>query len=173
MIETQGKIFIIVLIILAIGQAKEDLEVMKEMIVGLNERLAKTELELAATKDDLFTTKAKTEELEKGMTIQRETSFLHTCGSNSGYLSTNQVTIPYINLLYSSTNTEGGGLDIITGVFTAPAAGSYTVSWNAVARLDNEESVGLYLQKNGENIPDSLHFSEFLAPAGDVYDQGK
>ena len=74
MIETQGKIFIIVLFTLAIGQAKEELEVMKEMIVGLNERLAKTELELAATKDDLITTKAKTEELEKEMTIQRETT---------------------------------------------------------------------------------------------------
>merc|ERR1719244_1891594 len=51
--EIQRKIVIMVLIILTMGQAKEDLDMMAEM----NERLAKTEAELAATKDELVATK--------------------------------------------------------------------------------------------------------------------
>ena len=53
-----------VLITLTMGQAKEDLDIMKEMMAEMNERLslaegklAKTEAELAATKDDLAVTK--------------------------------------------------------------------------------------------------------------------
>merc|ERR1719495_1625322 len=66
--ETWSKIFIMVYITISIGQAKEDFEILKEMMVEmkmemrveLNERLVvseakllKTEKELASTKDDL------------------------------------------------------------------------------------------------------------------------
>ena len=155
------KIVIMVLITLTMGQAKEDLDIMKEMMVEMNERLslaeeklAKTEDELAATKDELAITKAKTvelerdavfmkemmaemnyclaktedelaiskadnamtkaktDELEREVTISRAPPYIHSCGSHYDYLSGDSGTIPYTSLLYSSSNTEGGGLDI-------------------------------------------------------------
>merc|ERR1719320_1684842 len=82
------------------------------------------------------------------------------------------MTIPYTSLLYSSTNTEGGGLDISTGVFTAPHGGSYTVYWDTSAELDSGEFVRIYLQKDGENILESKHYSGYTGPSGVVQEQG-
>merc|ERR1712083_748764 len=87
------------------------------------------------------------------------------------FLSDSSGTIPYTSLLYSSTNTEGGGLDIITGVFTAPSGGSYTVSWDTTAVLDNGEIVLIYLQKNGEEIEESRHNSYYTG-SNRVVEQG-
>ena len=42
---------ILVLITITMVQAKEDLEIMKEMMAEMNERLDKTEFELESTKD--------------------------------------------------------------------------------------------------------------------------
>merc|ERR1712007_331691 len=61
---------------------------------------------------------------------------------------------------------EGGGLDISTGVFTAPWGGSYTVSWDTQAGLDHGKYVDIYLQKNGDDIKESRHFSSY---GGDNY----
>ena len=66
--EVQGKIVLMVFITLTMGQPKEHLDIMKEMMAGMkmemNERLslaegklAKTEAELAATKDELAATR--------------------------------------------------------------------------------------------------------------------
>merc|ERR1712013_357292 len=102
------------------GQAKDDLDTMKEMMAEMMTELASTKDDLAITKDELAATKdelaitkadhaitkARTDELEREVAILRAP--------------------PYIPLLYSSTNTEGGGLDISAGVFTAPHGGSYT-----------------------------------------------
>merc|ERR1719317_816455 len=174
--ELQGKIVLMVLITLTMGQPKEHLDIMKEMMVGMkmemNERLslaegklAKTEAELAATKDDLAAIKddlavtrdefavtkdalmSKTDELEREIAILRSPPFLHACGSHNELLGARSGSIPYTSLLYSSTNTEGGGLDISTGLFTAPCGGSYTVSWATNAYLDSGDDVWIYLQK--------------------------
>jgi len=205
--KTQDMIVIFVLITLTMGQAKEELEILKEMITELKlemtERLVHTEVELAitkndlaealadlattkvdlesarndvtanhfdlaTTKDDLAVTKAKTDELQREVAILRSSPFLHTCGSHYDYLVTSHQTIPYTSLLYSSTNTEGGGLDITTGVFTAPTGGSYSVSWDLVAGLDH----GQYLQKNGENILESASYSDNGGPSGYIAEQG-
>ena len=189
--KTQGKIVIMVFITINMGKAKNCLDTMEEMLVEMNERLSmaeekltETEDELAATKaalnkaiicqiEDHALTKSKTEELERKVAILRAPPFIHACGSNSDYLPGSYMTIPYTSLLYSSTNTEGGGLDITTGVFTAPHGGSYTVYWNTQASLDVGEAVGIYLQKNGENIQESHHYSRYSGPSGVVYDQGK
>ena len=215
--ETQGIIVIMVLITLTMGQAKKDLDIMKEMMADMSERLslaegklAKTEDELAttkydlaitnddfvatkdelaatkdtlayvltylATKDDLANTKnalmSRTEELEKEMAFLRDPPFLHACGSHNYHLSGSFQTIPYTSLLYSSTNTEGGGLDIETGVFTAPLGGSYTVYWDTQAYLNSGEYVRIYLQKNGTSIQESYQYSAY---GGNDYvnDQGK
>jgi len=224
--DIQRKIVFMVLITLTLGQAKEDLDIMKEMMVEMkieieiemNERisvtevkLAKTEAELAATKDELAVTKDdladtkkaltkavsdqaenhaitkddlditkdnlaitredlditkealmfKTDELEREVAILKAPPYIHSCGSHYDGLSASSGTIPYTSLLYSSTNTEGGGLDISTGVFTAPHGGSYTVSWDTQARLNRWEAVSIYLQKNGVTIEESLHNSYY------------
>jgi len=196
--EIQGKIVLMVFITLTMGQPKEHLDIMKEMMAGMkmemNERLslaegklAKTEAELAATKDELAATRdelavtkdaltkavidqaeahaitkdalmSKTDELERKIAILRAHPFLHTCGSHNELLGASSGSIPYTSLLYSSTNTEGGGLDISTGVFTAPCGGSYTVSWATSAKMYHGQ---IFLQKNGENINESLHYSDY------------
>jgi len=154
-------------------------EMMAEMEMKMNERLVRTEAELAITKDELaFTknelalTKARTDELEREVAIVRAPPYIHSCGSHDATLSGSSMTIPYTSLLYSSTNTEGGGLDISTGVFTAPHGGSYTVYWDTSAELDSGEDVKIYLQKNGEIIEESEHYSSYTGPSGWVYDQG-
>ena len=213
--ETQAKILIMVLINLTMGQAMEDLDIMKEMMAEMNERLAKTEAELVLTKDELAATKgelevtkhdlavtkvtlanavidlteahsitkddlaitkealmSKTDELERDVAILKAPPYIHACGSHYYELSASSGTIPYTSLLYSSTNTEGGGLDITTGVFTAPWGGSYTVSWDTRAYLQHGEWVNIYLQKNMVSIEDSRHISRYNGD-GLVGEQGK
>merc|ERR1719477_138103 len=150
------KIFIMVLITLTMGQAKDDLDSMKEMMAEMRKEMM---AELASTKDELAMTKAKTDVLEREVAILKAPPYIHSCGSHSNSLSGSSMTIPYTSLLYSSTNTEGGGLDISTGVFTAPHGGSYTVYWETSAGVDSEEYVQIYLQKNGETIQESRHYS--------------
>merc|ERR1719430_1527610 len=91
------------------------------------ENHAITKDELAITKDDLAMTKealmSKTDDLEREVAILKAPPFIHACGSRNDSLSGYSQPIPYTSLLYASTNTEGGGLDITTGVFTAPWGG--------------------------------------------------
>merc|ERR1719489_99026 len=142
-------ILIMVLITLTMGQAKEDLDIMKEMMaemkMEMNERLSLSEGKLAKVESELSITNealmSRTDELEREVAILRALPFLHVCGTNGAYLYGNSGTVQYSSLLYSSTNTEGGGLDIITGVFTAPTGGSYTVSWDTQADLGHVENV--------------------------------
>ena len=146
---------------------------MNECLSMTHGKLAETEVELAATKDDLAITKAKTDDLEREVSILRAPPFIHACGSNTNLLYFQDQIIPYTSLLYSSTNTEGGGLDISTGVFTAPHGGSYTVYWDTSAYLVHGCSVYIHLQKNGETIQESQHTSVYYGPSEYVYDQGK
>jgi len=220
--ERQWKIAIMVLITLTIGQAKEDLDIIKEMMeemkmelkVEVNERLslaegklAKTKAELAAikddlevtqdelavTKDDLAVTKDELAATKDDLAVSKDelavtkdalakavldlaeahaitkddlailkaSPYIHACGAHYEGLSASYGTIPYTSLLYSSTNQEDGGLDIATGVFTAPLGGSYSVSWDTNASLDHGEDVHIFLQKNGERIPESHHNSYY------------
>merc|ERR1719513_458951 len=145
---------------------------MNECLVRTEAELANTKDELAFTKNELALTKAKTDELEREVAIVRAPPYIHCCGSHYGGLSGSSGTIPYTSLLYSSTNTEGGGLDISTGVFTAPHGGSYTVYWDTNAYLHSGENVvSIYLQKNGKSIEESLHYSRYTG-SGVVDDQG-
>jgi len=161
------------------GQAKDDLDTMREMMAEMTQRVANSEDELAITKDELAIckadhaiTKARTDELEREVAILKAPPFIHSCGSHSDWLSGSYMTIPYTSLLYSSTNTEGGGLDITTGVFTAPHGGSYTVYWDTIAALNSGEDVQIVLQKNEETIDESRQDSQYTGPSGSVRDQG-
>merc|ERR1719317_937789 len=184
--ETHGMLFLTIFINLTMGQTKEDFQIMKEMMVDMNrrlsvseEKLAKTEAELAATKNYLSEALAMTkldlvseaDELKREVAILKAPPFLHICGYNE-ILSISNQTITYGFLVYSSMNTEGGGLDITTGVFTAPLGGSYTVYWNLVADVKSETNSEIYLQKNGESLRESRTFSKYSGPSGYVLDQG-
>merc|ERR1712055_306986 len=168
---------------------KEMMPEMNERLAKTEAELTLTKDELAATKDELAVTKdalakavidqtefyaitkdlaitkdalmSKTDDLEREVAILKAPPYSHACGSHYNGLSASSGTIPYTSLLYSSTNTEGGGLDITTGVFTAPWGGSYTVSWDTTAALDKGGNVYIYLQKNGVTMEESLHNSYY------------
>ena len=156
-----------------LAEARADLATTKVDLESARNNLAATHFDLGTTNEELAVTKAKTDKLEREVVILRSSPFLHTCGSHYDYLVTSHQTIPYTSLLYSSTNTEGGGLDITTGVFTAPTGGSYSVSWDLVAGLDHGQYVYMYLQKNGENILESASYSDNGGPSGYMAEQGR
>merc|ERR1711892_537047 len=132
---------------LKLTATKEELTAIKEELTATKEELTATKEELSATRDDLI---SKDHELERDVSISRNSPFIHSCGYQYSSHITHQ-TIPYSSLLYSSTNTEGGGLDIATGVFTSPLAGSYTVTWSLMAGDDHgdQENLVVYLRQNG------------------------
>merc|ERR1719278_2433509 len=142
---------------------KNDLAATKDELAVTKDVLAKAVIGHAITKDDLVITKealmSKTDELEREVAILKDPPYIHACGSNAG-LSASYGTIPYTSLLYSS-NQEDGGLDISTGVFTAPLGGSYTVSWDYTAYMEHGERVYIYLMKNGRSILESAHYSYY------------
>lgn len=137
----------------------------------LFEKTQELEKKIVTSKTDLM---AKVNELVSELLIRREPPYMHACGSQNSY-SNSTGTIPYSTLLYSSSNTEGGGLDIDTGIFTSPHPGSYTVSWGLYASeaSDSAGYVLLFLQHNGVNIEESVHHSVLISAAS-VYldDQG-
>merc|ERR1711892_13458 len=150
MMEMNGRIL---LLENELKMTKEELTATKEELTATKEvlKLTATKEELTAARDDLI---SKDHELERDVSIIRNPPFIHSCGYQSSTSITAQ-TIPYDRLLYSSTNTgqppftEGGGLDIATGVFTSPWPGSYTVTWRLMAEDDAaDHHVHIYLRKN-------------------------
>merc|ERR1719347_622850 len=126
------------------------------------EKWTKAEEKWTNTEDKLA--EALTELAETKSEIQRmkNTPYMHACGAHIDKLNMKSAIIPYSTLLYSSTNTEGGGLDIASGVFTSSWSGSYTVSLGLIAQDDaGEHTVDIYLQHNGENIDESRHYSYY------------
>merc|ERR1711892_210495 len=127
-------------------ELKEVLRIAEDDLKLTKDDLTANKDDLTATKDELTTTNAKLDdltslvddltskdhELERDVSIIRNPPFIPSCGHRYSTSITAQ-TIPYDSLLYSSTNTEGGGLDIATGVFTSPWPGSYTVTWSLTA----------------------------------------
>ena len=108
------------------------------------------------------------------VTNLRYPPYLHSCGSHFEGLSIKSQTVPYTSLLYSSTNTEGGGLNIETGVFTSPHPGTYTATWSLVAQNDRRDyPVILYLYKNGKRIEEAQHYSDEVGISGSMLDQGR
>merc|ERR1719187_230050 len=114
------------------------------------DKLAEALIDLSETKKAQIETKTilmkKNNELESEITRMRNPPYMHACGYIF-YTDIKSGTIPYSRLLYSSTNTEGGGLDIASGVFTSSHPGSYTVTWSLEADDDaGNHWVGIYVQ---------------------------
>ena len=165
--ETLCKTVIMVLFTFARGEDTQDLEDIKEMMRDMNTRLQKAEDQLATTKTELVIAKnalnelaKKDTELESEITRIRNPPYMHACGFKRNTII-KSATIPYSTLLYSSTNTEGGGLDIDTGLFTSPHPGSYTVTWGLSANEDTGEYVTIFLQHNGSDLDESYHHSSY------------
>merc|ERR1712212_979139 len=108
-----------------LAATKDELAVTKDDLADTKNALTKAVSDQAEnhaiTREDLDITKEalmfKTNELEREVAILKAPPYIHACGSHIGSLNASSGTIPYTSLLYSSTNTEGGGLDITTGVF--------------------------------------------------------
>merc|ERR1711892_408038 len=157
---------------LKLTATKDDLTATKDDLINTKDDLTTTNLkldDLTSFVDDLM---SKDLELERDVSIISNPPFIHSCGYKFSTTITSQ-TITYNSLLYSSTNTEGGGLDIATGVFTSPLAGSYTVTWSLYAYDDHgDHYIEIYLRLNGKSIFESHHSSVYSGPSGRVEDQG-
>ena len=185
-----------------LSEMKENLSRMHEQLASTQAELDATKTELKNTKAELSATRAefadnnsklasgisstnadmvsiknevivKTQELERKLSFARQPPFIHSCGSQDS-ISISSMVISYNTLLYSSKNTEGGGLDLTRGTFTSPWGGTYTVTWSLSVEDNSEDYyVLLYLRLNGEQIPESTHMSQYSGPSGKVLDQGK
>merc|ERR1712083_11804 len=152
-----------------LAATKEELAATNDKLVATNDKLVDTNDKLVATKEEQMATKEELTNvtmtmkdelkmLQKEVTILRDSPFLHMCGSHYDLLSGSK-TIPYSKLFYSSTNTEGGGLDITSGVFTSPWGGSYTVTWSTSSWTLSGSGNDIYLYKNSNKVEESRHYS--------------
>merc|ERR1712098_665850 len=148
-------------------------EALKSLGAALNELAEaqrETQTELLTTKNDLV---AKDKSLDTEITRIRNPPYMHVCGAHYRSVSLVSKTITYSSLLYSSTNTDGGGLDLQSGVFTSSWPGSYTVTWSMNADIEHgEKMVKVILQRNGKEITESKHMSYYSGSSGGIYDQG-
>ena len=132
---------------------------------------------MSAAKEDFNHTKenfqSQYKNLEKDVYHLKNPPFFHACGFKH-YASITSKIIDYNNIFYNSTNTEGGGLDMSTGIFTCPYPGSYTVTWSLLAQ-DNagDKWVWIFLPKNGQNIDESFHRSDYTGSSGWVDNMGQ
>merc|ERR1711915_1023852 len=83
--------------------------------------------------------------------------------------------IAYDSIFYSRTNemTQEGGLNLVTGEYTAPWPGTYIITYSLYSRKDaGDPWVEIYLHKNGGRLTETVHFSSFIGTSGGAYDQG-
>ena len=162
-------------IVLEIREIKADFKEALESVNRNAEELEKTKQELKDAKDEIAMVKK-----ESMLALQRlkdelkDPPYTFACGSyfDDGLYVSSQV-IPYTKLFYSSTNVEGAGLEIETGVFTAGHPGSYMVSWSTVFSDDYDEpNVDIYLRKNSQLIVESKTESYLIGASGRVGDSG-
>ena len=143
-----------------LAAVKDELASTKNEQLATKDKLVATTEELAGVTNLTMTTKEELKMLEKEVTILRDPPHLHMCGSHYDKLQNyNSKPITFSTLLYSATNTEGGGLDISSGVFTAPWGGSYTVTWSTSSDTHSGTYNDIYLYKNSNQVEESRHYS--------------
>jgi len=153
-------------------------EVSSNDIQELREKIQIAEDDCSASKDNIAAVnhelKMKGDYLEKEINSIRNQPFFHTCGSHNDWFQDNYgKIINYTSLDYTSTNTEGGGLDISTGLFTSPHPGSYLVTWSLNSNNEaGDIDVYIMLRKNYQEIRESFHSSWYTGPSGLSRDQG-
>ena len=149
-------------------------DVVNEMM-QIKEELNDTKHQLKKTREELSETKRIFESNERHLesfVILRDPPYTIACGWKDG-LSTTSQPISYTTLLYSSSNVEGAGLDISTGVFTAGHPGSYTITWSLWASdYQSDDYTDLFLRKNGDIITESQHRTICSGNGGHINDMG-
>merc|ERR1711935_239313 len=97
------------------------------------------------------------------------------CGYRSYTTATSSV-LTFDRLSYFNNNQHTGGLDPVTGIFSSPYPGTYSVSWSLTASNDaGDNHVGISLHKNGASVgAESYHYShwDYTGASGRVQDQG-
>merc|ERR1712156_17288 len=152
--ETQIMIVMLVTMALAMGETQGQLDGTEKMLLEMQEMMTELTHQVEKAEQNL---KMKKEELEREVSRMRDVPYLHQCGYTEKTSPVEDI-LTYDEIFYSSTNTEGGGLE--GGVFTAPHPGTYTVAWSLNAENGaGDNDIMVVLRKNGEQIPESLHRS--------------
>merc|ERR1711970_512280 len=97
--------------------------------------------------------------LEEDVRKARDPPIFFSC-SHKDFTSAQESSVTFDREYYSRRNvwTQEGGMDIPSGVFTAPYPGTYTFTYSVEASNDYDDAyVQIYLRKNKENIPESYH----------------
>ena len=93
------------------------------------------------------------ERLEK--IVLQEKPYLSVCAENPSTKSDRRgKTINYDSIFHSSTDIDGGGLDICTGVLIVGQSDTYSVSWNSFSGARGP-SKSLVLRKNGRQVAET------------------
>ena len=196
--EKSIKIPLVVLMLMVIGEAKEDLElIVKDMrmkMVDFEDHISITEEKLLSSQRQLMpiqTQQLKTDnevlhimeflnshevsikELERSVSFLKNPPSTFSCGYHTGYEYFVSNVISYTSLSYSSSNVEGSGLDISSGIFTSGHPGTYTATWSLASINDaGDHYVQIHLRKNGSMIQESRHVSYYTGSSGKTDDQG-
>ena len=129
--ENIVKIVMAVLIMMTMVEAEKDLEVMVRMMV---KEMNMMKSDLQSTKEELLSQiDAKDDsinELERELSSLKNSPKTYACAGHYSVLSTTRQAISYSNLLYSSSNVAGAGLNITSGQFISGVAGSYTLHYS-------------------------------------------
>jgi len=107
---------------------------------------------------DLITMNRTVVENDANMKVLRDAPESFACGYQDSWNATHS-TITYDSIFYERSNQPTGGLDIGSGVFTAPYPGTYTVTWTLNSNNGNGVlfSAQLYLYRNGDRVDESYH----------------
>ena len=161
--ESPIMIVMLALIGLVMGGTNEMFLEIKEKMVELNDRVMIAEQKLLDTK-----------KLEKEILKLRDAPYLHQCGYSLDAGQGSKFTITFDNLFYSSTNTEGGGLDLETGVFTAPYPGTYTITYSLSAQNNNNDPYMMIVPLHGDHeMSGQMHSTNLITQnPSSIADQG-
>merc|ERR1711872_666510 len=104
--------------------------------------------------------------------VTAEAPAAYHCGYRE-LTSTASNPIYFDSMFYSRTNQPSGGLEISSGLYTAPFPGTYKATYSLYANEGTgQKSLHLHLRKNGEKIEESQHLSLYAGTAGEIDDQG-
>merc|ERR1711970_1236788 len=101
-------------------------------------------LKTSEVKKEINTRLAAIEEenkkLKMSVDVLRDPPVAFACGWKDKFQHVSSMTVTYDSLYYERTNqwTEEGGLDITTGIYTAPYPGTYTVTYSLRVHTTDE-----------------------------------
>jgi len=163
---------------------QEEINKQKEEIKQLQETLSKLgeqPNDVSSLTELVHSLTNKSSDHEKSINVLRSPPAVFYCGVRFHTYATSSV-LTFDKLSYSNSNQPTGGLDPVTGIFTSPTPGTYSVTWSLFSSNNNyDHSVDIFLLKNGVSVGEESrhkseytpsHYSRYTGPSGTVYDQG-